>query len=142
LFQFVGNAAGTEAERSGLVEHHQLSTLVFKADGVHTCPYRFLQDAHEFLKRPYRVVGFTWHDAPFSCVRLWCWLVRLWPEVGQNYGPTSASCPGPRPGCRLVSSAAETRPIPASLEGAGAVAGGRNRPEDASWPRRASWPGR
>ena len=63
LRPFTAYAGGTEAERSGLMEHHQLSALVLNANGVHSSPYRFLQHTHEFLKC---LIGVIWHDVPFS----------------------------------------------------------------------------
>src|SRR5688572_14760054 len=61
-----GNATGTEAERSGLVEHHQVPAFVLQANGVHSRPYRFLQHTDEFLKCPVRVLGVIWHDPSSS----------------------------------------------------------------------------
>src|SRR4051812_8757960 len=106
LLKLLGNATGTEAERSGLVEHHQVPAFVLQANGVHSRPYRFLQHTDEFLKCPVRVLGVIWHDASSSWVRLLPWPARPGAEDHQSYDPTSARCPGPGPGCRLASSGA------------------------------------
>src|SRR4051812_16455288 len=101
LLKLLGNATGTESERSGLVEHHQVPALVLQTNGVHSRLYRFLQHTDQFLKCPGGDVGVIWHDPSSSRLRLWPWPARPGPEGRPSCGPTWAGRRGPRPACSV-----------------------------------------
>src|SRR5438034_11214153 len=64
LLQLLWNATGAQAERSGLVEYHQVPALVLQADRVRSNPQRFFKHTDKFLKCRGRVAGVIGHDVP------------------------------------------------------------------------------